>query len=184
TVYDGVIEDISDRIARKYGLGDEYKEHIQEWLNSANRDISVYQRYFGQLNQSSNPLLGMLSEVWERTSLGSNRESLFQIKKLQRGLDKLGLSYKELDKLKDGSYLVDETDWNSLEEFMTEERIKIRLSVEGKDINEDNIEEYKEKQSNNDLPTLSEEQWVDYNQRVQELKEKYTEKYFKEEYYN
>jgi len=181
-IYDGVLDSLVDRMILKHDKLDEtYREHVKEWLNAAHKDTTLFHRYFGQINNSNDPLLGLLSDVAERTSNGGRQEYMAGIKTFLKNLeDGIGTKPGELKQFFDKGYLVNELDQAEIEDTVAKIRAEVRKEVTG---STDSIEDVIKKAKANDLEKLDANQSVEYTKILKERLREIQETFFNEQYY-
>lgn len=194
-IYTGVTDRIAERLQRQMGFGEDYKDHLKLWLEAAQRDTSVFQRYFGQINQSENPILGMMSHITERTFLGAGREYMYTAKEFMQDMERLNISAKDLGQLLDNGFLISETDQFAQDEFSRRiEAISTLVGLGEMSMDSDarvtynenieqRIEEIIKKSDIFDSPILTDAQRVEKQNFRNRMAEKYNERYWKPEYY-
>jgi len=182
-VHDGTIDKLVDQaIAKNPQLGEEYREHVKEWLQAAQKDTMMFHRYFGQITNSQDPLLGLLSQVAEDTMLGARQEYTNGIKPFLKNLmDVVGIRPQDLKSLFDKGYLVNPIDYARVKQ--TEKRIKaeVRKEVTGET---DSVEDIMKKAKEDKLETLTPEQSKKYGKLLQERLGEIRERFFNDRYYN
>jgi hypothetical protein len=179
-VYKGVINTIADRIMSKHNLDEGYRKDLEAWLDAAKQDTSVFHRYFGQIVNSNDPLLGMTSEVIEKTLNGANREYVNEIKVFQTKLRELGLEEKDLKGFFNDGFLLDEFDHSKIEDFMNTVRAESRKIATGE---KTSIEDIKKQALENKLERMSPEEEAAYQKEFEKRRSEFQQRYFTDEYY-
>lgn len=181
-IYEGTLEGIIDRVILKHEKLDEgYREHVREWLNAAHKDSTLFHRYFGQITNSSDPLLGLLSDVIERTANGGRQEYMGNIKDFLKKLeDDLGVKPNELKELFDNGYLVDEIDHAKVDETVRRISAEVRKQVTG---SKDSVEDIMKMLEGKDIPTLDSDQSREYNSIFKRRLREIQQTFFNEAYY-
>lgn len=181
-IYEGTLEGIIDRVILKHEKLDEgYREHVREWLNAAHKDSTLFHRYFGQITNSRDPLLGLLSDVIERTANGGRQEYMANIKDFLKTLeDDLGVKPNELKELFDDGYLVDEIDHAKVEETVRRISAEVRKQVTG---TKDSVEDIMKVLEGNDVPALNSEQSREYSSIFKRRLREVQQTFFNDNYY-
>lgn len=179
-VYKGVINSIADRIMRKHNLDEGYRKDLEDWLQAAKDDTSLFHRYFGQIKNSQDPLLGLLSELIEKTYNGGNREYVGEAKTFQSQLRELGINEKDLKQFANEGYLLDEFDHAKIEDFMDTVRAESRKVVTGETTS---IEEIKKQAAEGKLSKLSGPQQEAYQKEFEKRRSEFQQRYFTDQYY-
>lgn len=175
-----VIDRLVEGIMVRHNLDEKYRNYVNAWLNSVQSDTSHMHRYFGQLVNSRDPLLGLASDIVERTFSGSNQESVPVLKTFQQRLKELGVDQKELKQLADQGYLLDVWDHAKIEEHLVETRAKIRKEVTG---DTRSVEEISKLAREQKLDALTRDQSREFSEKYNAHKLALGEKFFTEEYY-
>jgi hypothetical protein len=179
-VYKGVINTIADRIIAKHNLNEGYKKDLEAWLEAAKQDTSIFHRYFGQIVNSNDPLLGMSSEVIEKILNGANREYVNEIKAFQTTIKELGLDEKDLKGFFNDGFLLDEFDHSKIEDFMNTVRAESRKIATGE---KTSIEDIKKQALDNKLEKMSPEEEAAYQKEFEKRRSEFQQRYFTDEYY-
>lgn len=182
-VYDGVIDKIIDRIILKHDKLDEnFRDHVYDWINSAHKDTTLFHRWFGQISNSNDPLLGMLSEVAERTHNGARKEYVAEIKPFLKLIeDTFGFTPQRFKEFFDKGYLVNPTDYAEVDRIRKRIRAEVRKEITGEKASIEDLIKAAEK---DELTELTEEQSVAYDKLYKERIREIQETYFNAEYYN
>lgn len=188
-VFKDVIEkDLVERIMQKHNLDEGYRAHVEAWLTAAKADTSLFHTHFGQITNSRDPILGLFSDVIERTMNGANQEFVQSGKAFHQRLLNLGLKESDLKKLFNKGYLIDFHDQAAIEQRLAEIRAEVRLKATG-EIAEDEtpskerIEEIIELAKTNKLEELTVEQKTKYDNLFEQEMIRFQERPFTEEYY-
>lgn len=181
-IHEGTLEGIIDRMILKHEKLDEgYREHVRSWLNAAHKDSTLFHRYFGQVTNSSDPLLGLMSDVIERTANGGRQEYMANIKEfLRKTEDDLGVKPNELKELFDNGYLVNEIDQAKVEETVRRISAEVRKEVTG---SKESVEDIMKMLEGNDIPTLDSDQSREYNSIFKTRLREIQQTFFNEAYY-
>lgn len=180
-IYKGTFNKIVDRIMLKHDLPESYRKNVQGWVETAQKDTSYFHRYFGQIVNSRDPLLGMVSEIGERTFIGANQESMPVLKQFQSFIRNLGVKEGDLKKLNDKGFLVDETDHGKIDDFIKTVSAETRKEVAP---TTDTVEQIKEKARKRQLPELSPDQKSEYERVFKERLLQVQERFRTKEYYD
>lgn len=184
-IYNEIIEnDLVERVMQKHNLGEEYRQHITEWMQAAKADTSLFHRHFGQITNSRDPLLGLASDTIERIFNGSNQEFVPRAKRFQEELRALGIKESDLKKLFNKGFLLDVTDHAAVEQRLKEIRATARLKATGTQIpTEEEINETIEKARKDELEELDVQQKEEFDRLMEEAMVGFTERPFTEKYY-
>lgn len=178
-----VIDRLTESIMIRHNLGEEYREYVQAWLKDVESDTSHFHRFFGQIVNSKDPLLGLASATIEKTANQANREYIEAARKFMEKLRELGIDPPQLQQLADKGHIVSFFDETLKEQTLERQRAKIRLQVTGQQVTEDAIKQTIEAANKNQLPELTLDQTREYQRKYNAVKMALQESYFTKEYY-
>ena len=181
-IYEGTLDNIIDRVIAKHEKLDEgYREYVKNWLQAAHKDSTLFHRYFGQITNSNDPILGLASDVIERTLNGGRQEYMGGIKRFLKVLeDEIGMKPDELKSLFDKGFVVDTIDHAKVEETVKRISAEVRKQVTQ---DERSVEDIMEMLDGNDIPALTEQQARDYTTLIRPKLREIQQTYFNEAYY-
>ena len=94
-----VFDNLSERLTDKYNFPPYYKEFLRKSLEGNDNELSVFMRYVGQMDSTSNAYLLMAQSVIEEMDSKRRDDSFEAQNKFRKVIDDLGLNGKDLDAL-------------------------------------------------------------------------------------
>ena len=181
-VHEGTIDDLITQIINKHEKLDErYREHVKEWLNAAHKDTTMFHRYFGQIHNSNDPLLVLLSDLAETTFNEGRQEYMGVAKAFLRDMeDGIGFTPERFKELFNDGFLIDELDHAKIEEIVSKIRAEVRKEVTEQ---KESIEEIIQQAKDGKLSSLTAEQSEEYSKLLKTRLREIQQTYFNETYY-
>lgn len=98
------IDSIVDRHNRQFNVKEEGKQHVKNFLSRAMKDITWFSRWYGTLEHSSNPILGMLMNYITKDNYVANLRTQDDMNPIIRMINEKGMDIKSMENLlqKDG----------------------------------------------------------------------------------
>jgi hypothetical protein len=176
-----VLENLVDDLAIKHNWSEDSKINYLKVAKAAKKDTNWAHAYFGSLNHAENPLLNLFGENIKKVTLQTYRYHANPTTDLLLTLESLGVSQKEVNSLRRGSFLIDEVDHQKVEDKVNEIELKAYNQFSGQATLD--IKEYLIKKREGVLPDVPNDKFQEYREEVKDELNQYLERPFKDEYY-
>lgn len=180
----GAIERWADTMIDRHQFPPEYKEEVMKYASVMEKDTNSFFLYIGQLMHSHDPLLNLFGTMTSDTIKQANMKFVRRSKEFMLKLDTLGISPKELNKLYDRGYLLDEVDHYAFNEKKNEIEVEEYKRLTGDSRTVQEILTEKNKKGELELfEKLTVEQKTEHQRSVRNRLRELTESPFAEQYY-
>lgn len=176
-----VLENLVEDLAVKHNWSEESKINYLKVAKAAKKDTNWTHAYFGSLNHAENPLLNLFGENIKKITLQTYRDHANPTTDLLLTLESLGVTQKELNSLRRGSFLIDEVDHQKVEDKVNEIELNAYNKFSGQEPLE--IKEYLIKKREGNLTEIPVDTLPEYREEIKDDLNQYLERPFKDEYY-
>ena len=176
-----VLENLVEDLAVKHNWSEESKINYLKVAKAAKKDTNWAHAYFGSLNHAENPLLNLFGENIKKITLQTYRDHANPTTDLLLTLESLGVSQKEVNSLRRGSFLIDEVDHQKVEDKVNEIELKAYNQFSGQETLE--IKDYLTKKREGSLTDVPNDKFQEYREEIKDELNQYLERPFKDEYY-
>lgn len=158
-----VIDKWVDRIVTKYGYPESFKQHIYGWVDQAKKDTDLLHAYYGQLAHANDAMLNLLGRVTDEMTNETHLDWTEDTNTLFKSLRENGVDIKEMDKLAENGFFIDEIDHYAFQQAKRDNYTKAYNETYGLNLT---TEEVQERRKNN---TLDLDKELEVMQKTKEL---------------
>lgn len=176
TIFKGVVE----RIKEKYGLDDSYTDFAMAQAATMNSEVSVFMQLFGQMNNTSDGLLNIMSTLVEemRGSATEYEQQLYR--PFVDRMEKLGYNAKDISEFYDNGYIYNLIDYPKFEADIESAKLKTYKKVTKKSVS---TEQFKEMLTKGLSDYMDASELALYNVNLKENVSEFIERPNNDEYY-
>lgn len=180
---DEQINQMVDEIVQQMGQAESefFREQVDKVLRGEIEDTNKVFSFFGQLHHASNPILNMIgSKIWEM-NMKANQGIKEDISEFLNYMQENNISKEEFESLVKDGYFEDVIDHKAFEDALVTKEMEAFSKVSGQTFKD--LAEYRKTKQKGELNDLSEEQYGEYINTLNEKQLEIIEPVMSEKYY-